>query len=191
MTNDKIAISRAKSLLRKYKLGKVTLDNLVYIIEDQGYEIIEYSLGEKNNILNTASGTHHIEEVAEFLRKIPEAISNGVLVFAMTNMIDMIDPAILRRGRFDHIIEVKMASKEEIAAYLTSKFEELPVAEDASIDYISGALDSHPFSDVTYILREAGKLAVKSGKEVIDKECFDKALSTLPKKEEKRKIGFA
>lgn len=144
-----------------------------------------------NRNMSTASGTHHIEEVAEFLRKIPEAISNGVLIFAMTNMIDTIDPAILRRGRFDHIIEVKMASKEEIAAYLTSKFEELPVAEDVSIDYISGGLDSHPFSDVTYILREAGKLAVKSGKEFIDKECFDKALSTLPQKEEKRKIGFA
>ena len=53
MTNDKIAISRAKSLLRKYKIGKITLDNLVYIIEDQGYEIIEYSLGEKNNILSS------------------------------------------------------------------------------------------------------------------------------------------
>ena len=141
--------------------------------------------------MSTASGTHHIEEVAEFLRKIPEAISHGVLVFAMTNMIDMIDPAILRRGRFDHIIEVKMASKEEIAAYLTAKFEELPVAEDASIDYIAESLDGHPFSDVTYILREAGKLAVKSGKDFIDKECFDKALSTLPQKEEKRKIGFA
>ena len=144
-----------------------------------------------NRNMSTASGTHHIEEVAEFLRKIPEAISHGVLVFAMTNMIDMIDPAILRRGRFDHIIEVKMASKEEIAAYLTSKFEEIPVAKDAGIDYIAGSLDGHPFSDVTYILREAGKLAVKSGKESIDKECFDKALSTLPQKEEKRKIGFA
>ena len=144
-----------------------------------------------NRNMSTASGTHHIEEVAEFLRKIPEAISHGVLVFAMTNMIDMIDPAILRRGRFDHIIEVKMASKEEIAAYLTAKFEELPVAEDASIDYIAESLDGHPFSDVTYILREAGKLAVKSGKDFIDKECFDKALSTLPQKEEKRKIGFA
>ena len=105
-----------------------------------------------NRNMSTASGTHHIEEVAEFLRKIPEAISHGVLVFAMTNMIDMIDPAILRRGRFDHIIEVKMASKEEIAAYLTAKFEELPVAEDASIEYISESLDSHPFSDVTYTL---------------------------------------
>ena len=144
-----------------------------------------------NRNMSTASGTHHIEEVAEFLRKIPEAISHGVLVFAMTNMIDMIDPAILRRGRFDHIIEVKMASKEEIAAYLTAKFEELPVAEDASIDYIAESLDGHPFSDVTYILREAGKLAVKSRKDFIDKECFDKALSTLPQKEEKRKIGFA
>lgn len=144
-----------------------------------------------NRNMSTTSGTHHIEEVAEFLRKIPEAISHGVLVFAMTNMIDMIDPAILRRGRFDHIIEVKMASKEEIAAYLTSKFEELPVAEDASIEYIAGLLDAHPFSDVTYILREAGKLAVKLGKEFIDKECFDKALSTLPQREEKRKIGFA
>ena len=144
-----------------------------------------------NRNMSTASGTHHIEEVAEFLRKIPEAISHGVLVFAMTNMIDTIDPAILRRGRFDHIIEVKMASKEEIAAYLNAKFEELPVAEDASIDYIAESLGGHPFSDVTYILREAGKLAVKSGKEFIDKECFDKALSTLPQKEEKRKIGFA
>ena len=53
MTNDKIAINRAKTLLRKYKLGKVTLDNLVYIIEDQGYKIIEYSLVEKNNILSS------------------------------------------------------------------------------------------------------------------------------------------
>lgn len=53
MTNDNIAINRAKSLLRKYKLGKITLDNLVFIIEDQGYEIIEYSLNEKHNILSS------------------------------------------------------------------------------------------------------------------------------------------
>ena len=131
-----------------------------------------------------------MEEVAEFLRKIPEAISNGVLVFAMTNMIETIDPAILRRGRFDHIIEVKMANKEEIAAFFSNKFNELPVAEDVSIDHIASVLDSHPFSDVIYILREAGKAAVKLERNVIDQECFEKALGTLPQREEKRKIGF-
>ena len=136
------------------------------------------------------SGTHHIEEVAEFLRRIPEAISKGVLVFAMTNMIDTIDPAILRRGRFDHIIEVKMANKEEISALLKMKFSALPIAEDVIIETIAEKLDSHPMSDVTFVLREAGRMAVKSNSEYITQDCFEKALDMLPKKEEKRKIGF-
>ena len=143
-----------------------------------------------NRNMNTSSSTHHIEEVAEFLRRIPEAISKGVLVFAMTNMIDTIDPAILRRGRFDHIIEVKMANKEEISALLNSKFKELPVADDVVIDDIAQQLDSHPMSDITFVLREAGRIAVKNGIESIDKACFEKAIDMLPKKEEKRKIGF-
>lgn len=136
------------------------------------------------------SGTHHIEEVAEFLRRIPEAVSQGVLVFAMTNMIDTIDPAILRRGRFDHIIEVKMASKEEILELLKVKLRELPIADDVVIESIAAKLDSHPMSDVTFVLREAGRMAVKSHIEYINQMCFDKALDMLPKKEEKRKIGF-
>lgn len=136
------------------------------------------------------SGTHHIEEVAEFLRRIPEAISKGVLVFAMTNMIDTIDPAILRRGRFDHIIEVKMANEEEILALLKVKFRELPIADDVVVESIAEKLDSHPMSDVAFVLREAGRIAVKSHIECINQMCFDKALDMLPKKEEKRKIGF-
>lgn len=143
-----------------------------------------------NRSMTTSSGTHHIEEVAEFLRRIPEAISKGVLVFAMTNMLDTIDPAILRRGRFDHIIEVKMANKEEIAALLNAKFKELPVTDDVDVDDIAQQLDSHPMSDVTFVLREAGRIAVKTGIEFMDMSCFEKALGMLPKKEEKRKIGF-
>lgn len=66
----------------------------------------------------------------------------------MTNMIDSIDPAILRRGRFDHIIEVKMASAEEIAALLKARFSELPVDETVDADIIAKSLDGHPMSDV-------------------------------------------
>lgn len=65
----------------------------------------------------SSSGLHHVEEVAEFLRRIPEAISNRVLVIGMTNMIDMIDPAILRRGRFDHVIEVGMLRSTKSGRY--------------------------------------------------------------------------
>lgn len=136
------------------------------------------------------SGTHHVEEVAEFLRRIPEAISSGVLIFAMTNMIDAIDPAILRRGRFDHIIEVKMPSAEEIESLLKVKFAEIPVDETVETQSIANALSGHPMSDVTFVLREAGRFAVKYNLEAINSECFDLALNMLPKAKETRKIGF-
>src|SRR5262249_49403439 len=64
------------------------------------------------------TGQHHVEEVAEFLRRLAEAGKNRVLVVAMTNRIDMIDPAVLRRGRFDHVIKVEMASKAEVSDLL-------------------------------------------------------------------------
>ena len=136
------------------------------------------------------TGTHHVEEVAEFLRRIPEAISKGVLVFAMTNMIDAIDPAILRRGRFDHKVEVKMATAEEIEALLISRFAELPVDEGVNPSAIAKALDGHPMSDISFILREAGRFAVKNNLNAISSECFDSALRLLPKQKESRKIGF-
>ena len=136
------------------------------------------------------SGTHHVEEVAEFLRRIPEAISKGVLVFAMTNVLDAIDPAILRRGRFDHIVEVKMANAEEIEALLISKFEELPISDDVDAKAIASQLDSHPMSDVSFVLREAGRFAVKRGLETIDRVCLNDALDLLPKTKEKNRIGF-
>ena len=138
----------------------------------------------------TTTGTHRIEEVAEFLRRIPEAISKGVLVFAMTNMIDAIDPAILRRGRFDHIVEVKMASAKEIETLLISKFKEIPVDETVDATGIAADLDGHPLSDVAFVLREAGRMAVKQGKAAIDQDCFIAALDLLPKKKKQSKIGF-
>ena len=136
------------------------------------------------------SGTHHFEEVAEFLRRIPEAISKGVLVFAMTNMIESIDPAVLRRGRFDHIVEVKMATSEEIEALLISKFADLPVDDDVSPAKIAESLDAHPLSDVSFVLREAGRLAVKKDLCKINAECFREAIRLLPPKEKKNAIGF-
>lgn len=136
------------------------------------------------------TGIYHFEEVAEFLRRIPEAISKGVLVFAMTNMIDAIDPAILRRGRFDHIVEVKMANSEEIKALLDFRFRALPVDNTVQTKRIADALDGHPMSDVTFVLREAGRFAVKRNLEYMSQECFDNAISILPKQKDRKTIGF-
>ncbi|WJW74703.1 ATP-binding protein [Thiohalobacter sp. IOR34] len=140
----------------------------------------------------SASGLHHVEEVAEFLRRIPEAIKNKVLIIAMTNLIDMIDPAILRRGRFDHIIEVGMPSREEVASLIDSLLSKLPKSDDLNVDKILDALTGRALSDSAFVIREAARLAAKAGKSQLDQESIDSALSSLPSETEKknRPIGF-
>lgn len=134
---------------------------------------------------------HHMEEVAEFLRRIPEATSKRVLVIAMTNLIDLIDPAILRRGRFDHIVEVHMPSKEEVSALLHHLLASLPVSDDLDYEHASSMLAGHAMSDVTFVVKEAGRLAVKGNEEFISNQLINLAIDSLPKKKESsRRIGF-
>ena len=140
----------------------------------------------------SSSGLHHVEEVAEFLRRIPEAIKNKVLIIAMTNLIEMIDPAILRRGRFDHIIEVGMPSREEVASLVDSLLSKLPKANDLNLDKVLDALTGKALSDSAFVVREAARLAAKAGKAELDQESVVASLNSLPKSQDKksRRIGF-
>lgn len=138
-----------------------------------------------------SSGLHHIEEVAEFLRRIPEATRNRVLVIAMTNMIDSIDQAILRKGRFDHVISVEMASVEEIIAALESMLVNLPVDNNVNLEEISKVLKGRPLSDVSYVVKEAGRIAVKRKLKSIDNSVLMEACSYLePIEQSVKRIGF-
>jgi len=140
----------------------------------------------------SSSGLHHVEEVAEFLRRIPEAISNRVLVVGMTNMIDMIDPAILRRGRFDHVIEVGMPSAEEIRSLLDSLLAGIPRSPELAVEGFVEALSGKPLSDAAFFVRESARLAAKNGKAELDDKSMEAAFASLPQDKEKRpkNIGF-
>lgn len=124
---------------------------------------------------------HHTEEVSEFLRRIPEAIQNHVLVIGMTNRLDDIDPAFLRRGRFDHIIEVEMPTQEETAAALGPLLSKLPTAEDVDPLSLSAALAGRPMSDLVFVVKEAGRLSAKAGEETIGQSALWEAFYTLPR----------
>lgn len=141
-----------------------------------------------------ASGHHGVEEVAEFLRRIPEATQNEVLVIAMTNRIEMIDPAILRRGRFDHLVKVDMASEGEVSALLEKLIGELPREGTLQLVPLATRLVGRPLSDVTFVVREAARLAARAGKMAIDQLSLEQALESSPAREpgerERRKIGF-
>ncbi len=142
------------------------------------------------------SGHHRVEEVAEFLRRIPEAAKNEVLIIAMTNRIEMIDPAILRRGRFDHIIQVDFASEAEITSLLDKLLSSIPKADDVASPPLARSLAGRPLSDVAFVVREAARLAARAGKGRLDNESLVAALKSAPARAREgstapaRRIGF-
>ena len=140
-----------------------------------------------------SSGLHHVEEVAEFLRRIPEATSHEVLVVGMTNRLEMIDSAILRRGRFDHVVEVGMPSKEEVTELVSTLLDKMPIDGKLSLDKAISILTERPLSDAAFVIREAGRMAVKFGKDKIDQDSLNAAVVRLPRASEEEKtrpIGF-
>jgi SpoVK/Ycf46/Vps4 family AAA+-type ATPase len=136
---------------------------------------------------------HRVEEVAEFLRRIPEAVKARVLIIAMTNRIDMIDAAIQRRGRFDHVIHVGMPSQQEVAALLDQLVQGLPVTGDLGLATLSSRLAGRPLSDAAFVVREGARLAARAGKDALDAASLEEALKQAPARSgepERRKIGF-
>jgi cell division protease FtsH len=141
---------------------------------------------------DSAPGHHRVEEVAEFLRRIPEATKNEVLIIAMTNRLEMIDPAILRRGRFDHVISVGYAEEAEILSLLDKLLADLPVKGNIDIGPVARQLANRPLSDVAFVVREAARMAAKSGKDHLDQESLVSALAVAPARNDgqSRRIGF-
>jgi cell division protease FtsH len=139
------------------------------------------------------SSHHRVEEVAEFLRRIPEAIQNHVLILAMTNRIEMIDPAIQRRGRFDHVVKVDMASEEEVRSLLSKLVSDLPCEDNVDVTELAQQLAGRPLSDVAFAVREGARLAARAGKDKLDQASLQQAMgvnSTRKKKEKSSRIGF-
>lgn len=144
--------------------------------------------------MGSGSSHHRVEEVAEFLRRIPEAVKNEVLIIAMTNRIEMIDAAVQRRGRFDHVIKVDFASEAEVRALLDKLVADLPKEGDVDVAPLAKELAGRPLSDVSFVVREGARLAARSGKDRISQESLLAALRTAPARgpegAEKRRIGF-
>jgi len=116
-----------------------------------------------SNRNNTTTGTFHLEEVAEFLRQIQKAQENKVLVIAMTNMIESIDPAIMRRGRFDHYIEVGYPSKEEIESLLKFLLKKVSTENEINTRSITEKLEGRTLADVSFVVKEAAFISGKNG----------------------------
>ena len=86
MDRSKDVRYKAKNLLLEYGIGKITLDNLVYIIEQQGFEIIEYSQQDRTDSVWTLLQTLNLAPYAESGKAFAYKCGKSKLLFVCEEM---------------------------------------------------------------------------------------------------------
>ena len=85
---------------------------------------------------------------------------HGVVVLAATNRADMIDPALLRPGRFDKIIQVPNPDKDSRKRILEINAKKIPVGDDVDMEKIAEITDGMSGADTSSIANTAVSLVI-------------------------------
>ncbi len=89
--------------------------------------------------------------------------AEGVIVLAATNRPDVLDPALLRPGRFDRQITVHSPDQVGRAAILRVHARKIVLAEDADLDHIARITPGMTGAELANLINEAALLAVRRG----------------------------
>ncbi|MEM1697149.1 MAG: AAA family ATPase, partial [Thermofilaceae archaeon] len=105
----------------------------------------------------------------------------GVVVMGATNRPDIIDPALLRPGRFDRIIYVPPPDRAARLEILKVHTRRMPLAEDVDLEKIADATEGYAGSDLALLVREAGMLAMREnpGAERVHMRHLEEALKKV------------
>ncbi len=131
------------------------------------------------------SGSHVTESVVNQILAELDGIEKleKVVVIGATNRPDMIDPALLRPGRFDKLIYIGIPDKEQRKRIFEIHTKKMPLAKDVDLDKLVEKTDGYTGADIAALCKEAGLVALREdikAKEV-KMEHFEKALKKIRK----------
>lgn len=105
--------------------------------------------------------------------------SSNIVVIGATNRIDILDDALLRRGRFDRQIEVSLPSAIGREAIFNVHTKNKPLAGNVSLQALSKITQQFSGADIEYMCNEAAIYAARKSQETVTRECFDYAFEKI------------
>ncbi|MBC7115127.1 MAG: CDC48 family AAA ATPase [Archaeoglobi archaeon] len=84
-----------------------------------------------------------------------------IIVLAATNRPDILDPALLRPGRFDRLVLLRAPNREERKKIFEIHTRKMPLAEDVSLEELAEITEGYVGSDIEAVCKEAGMLALR------------------------------
>ena len=100
---------------------------------------------------------------------------DGVIILAATNRPDVLDPALLRPGRFDRQVVVDMPDIKEREAILKIHCGKIPLKEEVDLNRIARATPGTSGADLANLVNEAALLAARNDKIKVEMDDFEEA----------------
>lgn len=124
----------------------------------------------------------------------------SVIIIGATNRPDVLDPALLRPGRFDRQVTIGLPTQSERKEILGVHVRNKPIADDVSLERLSESTPMFSGADLENLTNEAALVAARTGKQLISWGDFNEALdriilglrrgSLVPSLEERRVAAY-
>src|SRR5512139_161991 len=114
--------------------------------------------------------------------------TSGVIVIAATNRPDVLDPALLRPGRFDRQVVVPLPDIRGREEIIKVHMRKVPVAPDVKADIIARGTPGFSGADLANLVNEAALFAARGNKRLVDMEDFERAKDKIMMGAERRSM---
>ena len=114
--------------------------------------------------------------------------NEGVIVIAATNRPDVLDPALLRPGRFDRQVVVPLPDVRGREQVLKVHMRKIPTAEDVTPSLIARGTPGFSGADLANLVNEAALFAARANKRLVDMEDLEKAKDKIMMGAERRSM---
>ncbi|HET9015221.1 MAG TPA: ATP-dependent zinc metalloprotease FtsH [Thermomicrobiaceae bacterium] len=106
-------------------------------------------------------------------------VHQDVIVIAATNRPDVLDPALLRPGRFDRQVTVGLPDRRGREAILRIHSRGIPIAPGLDLESLAAATPGFSGADLANLVNEAALMAARKNKKVVERSDFDEALDKI------------
>jgi cell division protease FtsH len=114
--------------------------------------------------------------------------TTGVIVIAATNRPDVLDPALLRPGRFDRQVVVPLPDIRGREQILLVHMRKVPMAPDVKADIIARGTPGMSGADLANLVNEAALFAARKNKRLVDMDDFERAKDKILMGAERRSM---
>lgn len=167
-----VGASRVRDL---FKQAKEKAPSIVFIDE---IDAIGRSRGK--NAFYTGSNDERESTLNQLLKEMDGFESNsGVIVLAATNRADMLDPALLRPGRFDRHIYLELPNRNEREEIFKVHLKPLQLEAALDLSFLASQTPGFSGADIANVCNEAALIAARKKKEKVSRDDFMDAIDRI------------